>query len=148
MAQRRMAQRRMAEGTRRGDRELMDAGQLPARLATALDSTLGPTTVDGLTRLSGGASRETYSFDAIGADGARSGLVLRRDPPGRPSEPGAMGREARAIAAAAAAGLAVPEVLLHTDASGLWGSPGMVMRRVSGETIARRILRDDTYRQA
>jgi aminoglycoside phosphotransferase (APT) family kinase protein len=59
-----------------------------------------------------------------------------------------MSREARAISAARAAGLAVPEVLVCTDEPGLWGSPGLVMRRVAGETIARRILRDDTYRQA
>jgi aminoglycoside phosphotransferase (APT) family kinase protein len=122
----------------------MDAHQL----AAALRDRLGPVTVEGMTRLSGGASRETWSFDAVGAGGSRAGLVLRRDPPGRPGEPGAMSREARAIGAARAAGLAVPEVLLATDEPDLWGSAGLVMRRVDGETIARRILRDGTYRQA
>jgi aminoglycoside phosphotransferase (APT) family kinase protein len=122
----------------------MDARQLAASLRGAL----GPVTVEGLTRLSGGASRETWAFDAIGADGSRAELVLRRDPPGRPREPGAMGREARAITAAGTAGLAVPEVLLCTDDPDLWGSAGLVMRRVAGETIARRILRDDAYREA
>jgi aminoglycoside phosphotransferase (APT) family kinase protein len=118
------------------------------QLAAALRGALGPVTIAGLTRLSGGASRETWSFDAVGADGSRTGLVLRRDPPGRPGEPGAMSREARAIASARAAGLAVPEVLLCTDEGDLWGSAGLVMRRVEGETIARRILRDDAYRRA
>jgi len=122
----------------------MDARQL----AAALRGTTGPVTIEGLTRLSGGASRETWAFDAVGADGSRAGLVLRRDPPGRPGEPGAMSREARAIGRARAAGLAVPEVLLCTDEPDLWGSAGLVMRSVEGETIARRILRDDTYRQA
>jgi aminoglycoside phosphotransferase (APT) family kinase protein len=117
-------------------------------LAAALAGRLGQVTVEGLTRLSGGASRETWAFDAVGADGSRAELVLRRDPPGRPGEPGAMGREARAINAARAAGLAVPEILLCTDEPGLWGSAGLVMRRVAGETIARRILRDDPYRRA
>jgi len=117
-------------------------------LAAALGSALGPVTIEGLTRLSGGASRETWSFDAVGADGVRTELVLRRDPPGRPSEPGAMSREARVITAARAAGLAVPEVLLSTDGSDLWGTAGLVMRRVAGETIARRVLRDAAYRQA
>ena len=117
-------------------------------LAAALAGRLGRVTVEGLTRLSGGASRETWAFDAVGADGSRAELVLRRDPPGLPGEPGAMSREARAIGAARAAGLAVPEVLLCTDEPGLWGSAGVVMRRVAGETIARRILRDDAYRRA
>jgi aminoglycoside phosphotransferase (APT) family kinase protein len=119
-----------------------------ARLAAALRGTLGPVTVDGLTRLSGGASRETWAFDAVAADGSRAALVLRRDPPGRPGEPGAMSREARVMDAARAAGLAVPEVVLCTDEPGLWGSAGLVMRRVPGETIARRILRDGAYQRA
>jgi len=117
-------------------------------LATALGSALGAVTIEGLTRLSGGASRETWSFDAVGPGGSRTELVLRRDPPGRPSEPGAMSREARAIAAARAAGLAVPEVLISTGEPELWGTAGLVMRRVAGETIARRILRDGGYRRA
>jgi aminoglycoside phosphotransferase (APT) family kinase protein len=119
-----------------------------AMLADALRDRFGRVTIDGLTRLPGGASRETWAFDAIRADGARTELVLRRDPAGRPSAPGAMGREALAITAAGVAGLAVPEVLLWADGPGLWGSAGLIMRRVAGETIARRILRDDTYRQA
>lgn len=117
-------------------------------LAASLRDVFGTVTVEDLTRLPGGASRETWSFDAVGADGSRAELVLRRDPPGRPGEPGAMTREARVIEAARAAGLAVPEVLLSTDEPALWGTAGLVMRRVAGETIARRILRDDDYRQA
>ena len=117
-------------------------------LAAALRGVLGTVTIEGLTRLSGGASRETWSFDAVGTGGSRTELVLRRDPPGRPSEPGAMSREARVIGQARAAGLAVPEVLLSTEEPGLWGTAGLVMRRVAGETIARRILRDDAYRPA
>ncbi len=117
-------------------------------LAVALRGVLGPVTVDGLTRLSGGASRETWSFDAVGPAGSHTRLVLRRDPPGRPSEPGTMTREATVIGQALAAGLAVPEVLLSTEEPGLWGTAGLVMRRVAGETIARRILRDAAYRAA
>jgi aminoglycoside phosphotransferase (APT) family kinase protein len=119
-----------------------------AMLADALHDRLGPVTIEGMTRLSGGASRETWAFDAIRPDGSHTELVLRRDPLGRPSGPGAMGREALAITAAGVAGLAAPEVLLWTDGPDMWGSAGLVMRRVAGETIARRILRDDTYHQA
>jgi len=117
-------------------------------LAAALREVLGAVTIEGLIRLSGGASRETWSFDAVGTDGSRTELVLRRDPPGRPSEPGTMSREARVIAAARAAGLAVPEVLQSTEGPDLWGTAGLVMRRAAGETIARRILRDGAYDQA
>lgn len=117
-------------------------------LAAALRGALGTVTIESLTRLSGGASRETWSFDAVSASGSRAELVLRRDPPGRPSEPGAMSREARVISGARAAGLAVPEVLLSTDEPDLWGTAGLVMRRVAGETIARRILRDAAHREA
>ncbi|HEY3907666.1 MAG TPA: phosphotransferase [Streptosporangiaceae bacterium] len=126
----------------------IDQEQLGAALAQALRDRLGAVTIEGLTRLSGGASRETWAFDAVAADGSRAELVLRRDPPGRPSEPGAMGREARAIAAAQAARLTVPEVLVSSDEAELLGSAGLVMRRVPGETIARRILRDDRYAPA
>jgi aminoglycoside phosphotransferase (APT) family kinase protein len=121
---------------------------LAEQLSDALRDNLGPVLIAGLARLPGGASRETWAFDAVSADGSRAELVLRRDPPGRPSEPGAMSREARSMTAARAAGLAAPEVLAWTDEPGRWGTAGLVMRRVPGETIARRILRDDAYRSA
>ena len=114
-------------------------------LARALRPWTGPAaSIEGLTRMSGGASREIWSFDAVGQDGTRTELVLRRDPPGRPSEPAAVDREAQALSLAASDGLAVPELLFTSDGPGL-GAAGMVMRRVAGETIARRILRDEQY---
>lgn len=106
-----------------------------------------PATIEGLTRMSGGASREIWAFDAVDQDGARTELVLRRDPPGRPSEPGVIDREARALSLAAQEGLAVPELLFTSRGPGI-GAAGMVMRRVAGETIARRILRDEQYGRA
>jgi aminoglycoside phosphotransferase (APT) family kinase protein len=114
-------------------------------LALALRPVIGPATIEGVVRLSGGASRETWSFDAVAPDGGRTELVLRRDPPGRPSEPDALARESAAIAAAASAGLAAPEVLLVSSDGAETGAAGMVMRRVAGETIARRILRGEEY---
>jgi aminoglycoside phosphotransferase (APT) family kinase protein len=113
-------------------------------LASALRSLVGPVSIEGVTRLSGGASKETWSFDAVTAAGIRTELVLRRDASGRLTEPDAVRREAAAITAAYRAGLAVPELLAVTDAPGI-GPAGMVMRRVPGETIARRILRDAQY---
>jgi aminoglycoside phosphotransferase (APT) family kinase protein len=107
----------------------------------------GPVTIEDFTRLSGGASKETWSFDAIGADGTRTGLILRRDSPGRPGEPGVLDREAAALSIAHDAGLPVPEMLFSFTAAA-FGAAGMIMRRVEGETIARRILRDEEYAPA
>jgi aminoglycoside phosphotransferase (APT) family kinase protein len=98
--------------------------------------------VEDLQRLSGGASRETWAFTSGGRQ-----LILRRDPPGRPGEPGSMRLEADAMRACARVGLPVPEVLADDDGT-LVGTAGLVMGRVPGETLARRILRDDTYAAA
>jgi aminoglycoside phosphotransferase (APT) family kinase protein len=113
-------------------------------VARPLRRWLGPVTIEEFTRLSGGASKETWSFDAIGADGTRTGLILRRDPPGRPGEPGVVDREAAALSIAHDAGLPVPE-MLFSFSEAAFGAAGMIMRRVEGETIARRILRDDQF---
>jgi aminoglycoside phosphotransferase (APT) family kinase protein len=114
---------------------------------------LGPWTelgvaIEGMTRLPGGASKETWSFDAVGASGARTELILRRDPPGRPSEPGSVDREAAALTLAHSAGLPVPELLFTSRGAAGFGTAGMIMRRVPGETIARKILRDEKYERA
>jgi len=112
-------------------------------LSAALEPALGaPVTITGLRRMTGGASRETWAFTANGED-----LILRRDPPGRRAGPVVMRREADAMRACGRLGLRVPEVLLHDDGT-LLGTAGLVMRCVPGETIARRILRDEAYEVA
>jgi aminoglycoside phosphotransferase (APT) family kinase protein len=109
-------------------------------LAAALAPLLGaPVEITELRKLTGGASRETWSFTANGGE-----LILRRDPPGRPSSADVMRREADVMRACTRAGLRAPEVLLDDDGTRL-GTNGLVMRRVPGETIARRILRDHEY---
>ena len=117
------------------------------RLERALSRRFGSgVSVDGLRRLSGGASRETWSFDATAADGARHPLVLRRDPGGHTGQT-ARSTEYALLECAQAHGVLVPAVellLTHDDDLG----EGFVMRRVDGETIARKILRDDDYAKA
>ena len=115
-----------------------------AALAAATGRWLGSTVrVENLRRLSGGASRETWSYDAVDDTSARQALVLRRDP-GAASQ-AARATEFEVLRAAGAAGVLVPEVaFLLDDGDGL--GTGFVMRRVEGETIPRRILRDDEYR--
>lgn len=124
------------------------AEQLVAPLEAALSPVLGPVRVHTPRRLTGGASRETWSFDAEDDRGVLHELVLRRDPPGRPGPRGAMALEARAISLAHAAGVAVPEVLVDSDSPEAWGSAGLVMRRVGGEALGRRILRDEQLQRA
>ena len=95
-----------------------------------------------LRRLSGGASRETWSFLL---DGTRR-LILRRDPPKAPKT--GMTREADLFRAAAAAGVPVPELVDATDDPAVLGSAFLVMVHVDGETIPRKILRDPEFAEA
>jgi aminoglycoside phosphotransferase (APT) family kinase protein len=113
------------------------------RLRALLEPVLGPVEIENLHQLSGGASRETWSFRVDD----RRALILRRDPPGRPGIRGSMRREADAMRACQRAGLAVPEVLADDDGT-LLGTAGLVMTHVPGETLARKILRDDEFADA
>jgi aminoglycoside phosphotransferase (APT) family kinase protein len=120
------------------------------RLAAACSRHLGGTfEVTELRRLSGGASRETWAFIASdrGHDGNREiPLVLRRDP-GASVGQSERSTEYRLLEAAAAGGVAVPTVrFLIEDADDL--GAGFVMDRVDGETIPRKILRDDDFATA
>src|SRR5438046_1946936 len=105
---------------------------LESMLRTALDAT----EITDLCRLSGGASRETWSFSA---DGDR--LILQQQRAGAVSSSGTgMGAEAALLRAAATAG--VPVAPLRYDGSAT-ERPFIVSEAVDGETIARKILRDD-----
>jgi len=98
--------------------------------------------VDTLERLTGGASRETWRF-AVGGEA----FVLQRQRPGTPRD---MHVEVAVLEAAHATGVPVAEVVTSSRgmATNPLGEPFMVMRAVEGETIARKILRDDTFGSA
>jgi aminoglycoside phosphotransferase (APT) family kinase protein len=117
--------------------------ELRRRLTDFCSERLGrAVTIDDLSRFSGGASRETWSF--VVRDGVVDRkLVLRQDPPGAPAKSERRG-EVDILRAAKAAGVPVPEVLWSADTDEL-GSPGFVMEHIDGETIARRILREDEF---
>src|SRR4051794_16481667 len=147
----------------------MASGPDPVRLAGVVGRVLGPgLRVEGLRRVSGGASRETWLFDAVGPDADTHRLLLRRGPGGArgPGAPGAAppglvrrgdrggpgGQPAGATEsppppAPPAAGAAGPRPLLPLETTDGLG-PGFVRGRMGGETTPRRILRDDEYAAA
>src|SRR5476651_380367 len=105
--------------------------------------------IEAMNRLSGGASQETWSFDAV-CEGGVVPLILRRSPGGQPRVSGEtstsvpLETEAVAIEASRAAGVKAPRVryvLKESDGIG----EGYVMDRLQGETIARKILRDAEF---
>ena len=129
---------------------MSDSSALGRRLEQFISLTTGePARISGLVRLPGGASRETWEFSLGDAGNARR-MVLRRDPPGGRRQHSLMTRatEFELLRSAAAAGVPVPRVLWLASDDGALGAPGFVMEHVAGETIPRRILRDDAYSAA
>jgi aminoglycoside phosphotransferase (APT) family kinase protein len=128
-----------------GTRDLADA--LAAVLEGAGAGEPGGLVTD-LRRLSGGASRETWAFTL----GERP-LILQRARPGGMRGEAGMATEAALLRAARRAGVPVPAVVAtdrdvpageHASLGASW----VVVERIEGETIPRRILRDDAYAAA
>jgi aminoglycoside phosphotransferase (APT) family kinase protein len=98
---------------------------------------LGP--ISGLRRLSGGASQETWAFEAGGKP-----LILRRSAGSMSGNAIGLAKEAALIEAAAAQGAPVPPIVhICTPDEGL--GEAYVMGRVEGETLGRRVVRDDAF---
>ena len=122
--------------------------QLTAQLREVLKPVLGDdVAVENLHLLTGGASRMTYSFDAVTGTGRRA-LILRAAPLEGEEYFAGMELEAAAQAAAAAAGAPVPHVLVASDSLAPLGNAFLICEAVPGETIVRRIQRqlDETGR--
>lgn len=113
--------------------------------------------MEGLIRLSGGASRETWAFESRDARGTRASLILRRDFPAEaaPAFDKLAGTgegvdrrgEFELLRVLADRGLPVPRPVAYPEA----GSPlehCFVMERIEGETLPRRILREPDYAEA
>lgn len=126
----------------------MGAEELAERLAAFLTRAAGvPVTVEGLRRLAGGASRETWLFHATLAGQAPRQLVLRRDP-GPTSVDSDRAHEYRVLQAMHECGVPVPAVHWLGDDPEPLGARFFVMDYVPGETLARRLLRDAAYEHA
>ncbi|GAB3306684.1 phosphotransferase [Epidermidibacterium keratini] len=118
---------------------------LGAGLRTAMSRAYDvPTEIDNLEPVSAGASRDIWFFDARPSGLPTQQLILRRDPPSAP-RPEQMRREAAVLRAAAETGAPVPEVVASGDGASDVGSPYVIMRRLAGESIPRKILREPQY---
>lgn len=117
----------------------------PDELAALVAELVGAERIEGVQRLSGGASREMWSCDAVDGDGSRRPLVVRvaRAGAAGPATVGGTVSERGLLDAAARAGVPVPPVVAATDDDRV-----LVCERVEGETIARKILRDDRFATA
>ncbi len=133
---------------------MMEESAAPAALlavALAGSSGAGKSTVQNITRLSGGANMETWAFDWHSGEQTLP-LILRRLPPGAAdasSEAVQVGSidlatEAAVLRQAAAHGVSVPTVLLVLNDEHSLGS-GYIMSRERGEALPFRILADDKY---
>ena len=101
-----------------------------------------------LERLSGGASRQTWF---VHLDGSGAPLVLQVARPGALASSLPFRTEATLVRAADAGGVPVAAVLGAEGLDGagpLDGRPWMLSRFVAGETIARKILRDELFAEA
>lgn len=123
---------------------------LSAALRQALAPALGDVAIEDLRRLTGGASRETWSFDATDASGTRQELLLRRDFRGGATQnpdvlagrPDAMDRagEYALLETLHARGLPVPRPVTLPASEELEGS--FVMERIAGESRPHVIVRE------
>ncbi len=130
----------------------MERSQLATQLGAYIAEKTGATRVEilRLEQLPGGASRETWRLDVkLVTDGEekRQSLILRRDPP-NVHLPGQRWQEFELLRVAYDAGVPVPRVHWCESDPRYLGAPFLIMEHITGETIPRRLLRDDIYRQA
>ena len=112
----------------------MDPATADAAIRAVLADVAGGDVTD-LVRLTGGASRETWRCDVGGVP-----HIVQRQRAGAVHD---MAIEAAILRAAAAEGVPVPAFVAHVvDDDGV---SSLVTRFIAGETIARKILRDDRF---
>ena len=112
-------------------------GSAHEELEQGLVRVLNATRITNLQRLSGGASRETWRFAAD-----KEEFVLQRV---RQGTIGGFQVEPRVLSAAYDAGVPVAELVVDGADRTELKAPFMIVRAVDGETIARKILRDDKF---
>jgi aminoglycoside phosphotransferase (APT) family kinase protein len=115
-------------------------------LALALGPQLGGTVRD-LRRLSGGASRVTSAFELEAPGEPPRPLILQMQRGEGAAGGGRVEMERALLGAARAAGVPVPLVVAMGEHDAL-GADWLVVERLEGETIPRKILRDGEWDEA
>ncbi len=124
---------------------MTETARLAQLLASRLQAVRGAAAeITAIQRLPGGASRESWGVQARLADGAEHRLILLRDP-GRSDRDRDVAVEAAAMVAARAAGVPVPELYDHGAEALGPGRAYLLTKRLDGETIPRRLLRDEAH---
>ena len=121
---------------------MSDSDDVADRLGRAIGGT-----VTSIRRLSGGASRRTSAVDMEDAEGNVRALILQQQRGDGLTNSSSVALEAALLRAAGEAGVPVPGVVAAGEADGLdvgW----LVVERLEGEAIARRLLRDEAYEEA
>jgi aminoglycoside phosphotransferase (APT) family kinase protein len=107
----------------------------------------GGTGIEGLVQLSGGASLQTFAF-AVTSPAASVPLILRRRsvPVAEGATAVPLSTEAALISAAGAGGAPVAELIRLAEPEDGLGE-ALIVRRVDGETLGRRIVRGERFAQ-
>ena len=132
--------------------ERYDSGRLHVALPASFDALLvrldrGHLKEGSLERLTGGASQETWSFDAVGDAGVAPLIMRRLSADAAPGERSVSSEcEALLIRRAGECGVPTPGICHILEPSDDLGR-GFVSDRIEGETLARRILRNAEFAQ-
>ncbi|HUY27782.1 MAG TPA: phosphotransferase family protein [Candidatus Binataceae bacterium] len=134
----------------------MSTADFEARLGAVVARRIGaPGTIGNLQRLTGGANKTTWSFDAeIGA--RREEFIVQLSSAGAVDQPNPLAdisphitadQDARLMIAAVRGGVPAPRVrAIFEPADGL--GPGYVTERVAGETLGTKIVREERFARA
>jgi aminoglycoside phosphotransferase (APT) family kinase protein len=96
--------------------------------------------VERLAKLTGGASRDTWSFDAVDVDGSPHHLILQCRSERTLGAGIDVITEMQVLEAARAAGVPVARPIVADAGDGL-GRPSLIVEHIAGETIPQRVLR-------
>lgn len=137
----------MAEPARKGPVPVSETG-MEEKLTPVVRRFFPDATVEGLTRLTGGANQQMWSLDAV-SGGERQPMVLRQTSDWNRDATGtlALDNEARLVIRAGEGGVPVPEVHQILEPGDGLGT-GYLMTRLEGETLPPKILRDERYDDA
>ena len=123
------------------------SADLANALAVSLAGPLGDVKINDLQRLSAGASRETWSFTAVSTNESQRLILQRQRSAASRLRTGL--DEAALLRRARTGGVTVPEIVAsETGDTNPIGAPFMISQRIEGESIPRKILRDDTFVKA